>query len=44
MNRTKLLSIVGLALTLGFLFGPALQAFGAMSREKSVTLEIHGMI
>jgi hypothetical protein len=44
MNRTRAFGAVGLVLALGLLFGPVKQAFPAPSNEKTVTLEVQGML
>lgn len=44
MKRTQAFAAAGLVLALGLLFGPGQQAFAANSNEKTVTLEVHGML
>lgn len=44
MNRTRAFAVGGLVLALGLLFSPAQQAFAANSNERTVTLEVHGML
>lgn len=43
MNRTHAFAAAGLVFALGLLFGSA-QAFAAPSNEKTVTLEVRGML
>jgi hypothetical protein len=44
MNRTRAFAAVGMVLALGLLFGPAKQAFAAPSNEKTITLQVQGML
>lgn len=44
MNRARIRSTVGLMLVLGLLFASVQQVLAARSEEKTVTLEIHGMV
>jgi len=44
MNRTRVFVTAGLVLALSVLFSPARQAFAANSNERTVTLEVHGML
>jgi hypothetical protein len=44
MNRARAVSAVVLVLAFGFLSSPGRQALAAESTDKTVTLEIHGMV